>query len=776
MSTSEVQIGKELYEFGRFRADPARRLLLRDGDAIALTPKAFQLLLTFLSRPNELVTKDELMKAVWPETFVEETNLSRNIFDLRKALGETGQNRIIITVPGRGYRFAADVRLISEPDRTIVAATRSKLQVQISETKPWAWIAIALAVMLLFATALTHLAPRRSALTEKDTVVVADFSNFTSDPVFDGTLRQGLEVQLEQSPFLSLVPEPRIRRTLAMMGRPADSKLVGETAREVCQRTGGTAVIDGSISALGTQYVLGLRARNCSTGNVLAEEQEQLARKEDVLNALSQIAIKFRTRLGESLSTVKEYSTPLAEATTPSLEALQAYTAGWQVHSLHGASAALPFFRKATDIDPRFAMAQASLGRIYADLDQLGLAADRITRAWQFRDRASEREKFFITSAYQTLVTGNLEVAQQTCEAWARAYPREALAHTMLAGIIHKRAGRYEQALVEAHKVIELSPDFWHGYYSQGVLNIYLGNMNEGESALRAAAARGLDADEFIMLAYDIDFLKGDRAGMEREAARARARPGGDNWISARESSVAAYSGHLHDARVITRRALAEAQQAGQPERAALWAAGAAVRESLLGDRKAAFEFARNALQLSHEREVQYGSALAFALAGETSRAQTLADDLEKQFPEDSSVRFNYLPTIRAVIALDRKAPQGAVELLQVAAPDELGIPLSAISGLFGALYPVYFRGQAYLAANKPLEAAAEFEKIIKHQGIVVSDPIAILAHLQLARAYASSGSLDNAKSEYGTFLAIWKDADRDLSILKQAEAEYAKL
>jgi DNA-binding winged helix-turn-helix (wHTH) protein/tetratricopeptide (TPR) repeat protein len=777
MSASETQIGKELYEFGSFRVDTAKQLLLHEGEPVPLTPKAFQLLLVLVRRCNVIVTKDELMKSVWPDTFVEETNLSRNIFALRKALGETEQNRFIITVPGRGYRFSEHVRLISEPELTIVAASYSKVQVQVRETKPWAWILVAVAVVLAIAAGAVRIRmPRRAVLTEKDTVVLADFANSTSDPVFDGTLRQGMEVQLEQSPFLSLVPEQRIRRTLALMGQPADARLAGETAREVCQRTGAAVVVEGSIAPLGGDYVLGLRARNCRTGDVLDEEQEQVARKEDVLTALTHIASSYRSRIGESHTSVQEYSTPLAEATTPSLEALKAYSAGWQIHAVHGASASLPFFQRATEIDPEFAMAHASLGRMYADLDQLGLAAASIARAWQLRERASDREKFFITSNYQILVTGNLEAAQQTCEAWARAYPRESLPHNALAGIVHKTPGRYDKALAETSKAIELDPYFWVGYYSLGVLNVYLGRLDDGDAALRAAAARGLDADEFIMLAYDIDFLKDDRAGMEREAARARARPGGENWMSAREAFVAAYSGHLQNARIISDRAVAQAQQAGQPERAALWAAGAAIREALYGNKEGATEWAHATLKLSTDREVEYGSALAFAIAGDSSHAQALADQMEKQFPEDTAVRFSYLPTLRAVLALNRAEPQQAVALLQVAAPHELGIPVSAISGLFGALYPVYVRGQAYLAGNKPTEAAAEFQKILDHRGIVVNDPIGALAHLQIGRAYAVAGDKAKAQAAYQTFLALWKDADADIPIFKQAKAEYVKL
>ena len=769
---------KQLYEFGPFRLDPEKELLLRGSENVPLTPKTFQILLVLMRHSKVVVTKDDLLKTVWPDTFVEEANLSRNIFLLRKALGETPQDhQYIVTVPGRGYRFAEDVQLVPERELSIVAASHTKIQVQVKETSNWRWIAVATVIVLAVGAGAFRLFSHRSpVLSEKDTVVLADFTNSTGDPVFDGTLRQGMAVQLEQSPFLSLVSEQRIRQTLALMGRSADARLSGNVAREVCERTGAVAVIEGSIAKLHSQYVLGLRTKNCHTGDVLDEEQEQMAREEDVLDALSHIASKFRTRIGESLTTIEKYSTPLAEATTPSLEALKAYSAGWQVHAVHGASAALPFFRRATEIDPQFAMAHASLGRIYADLDQHDLAADSTARAWQLRDRASDRERFFITSNYEILVTGNLEAAQQTCEAWARAYPREARPHSALAGIIHKAPGRYEAALAEAKKTIELEPDFWVGYYSLGANNVYLGRLEEGESALRASTARGLDADEFIMLAFEIAFLKGDQAAMEHEAAQARARAGGENWISAREALVAAYSGRLKEARSISHIAVVQAQQAGEPERASLWAAGAAVREALFGNKKAATEWAHSALKLSNDREVEYGAAMAFALSGDSSRAQALTDELEKRFPEDSSVRFNYLPTIRAVLALSRTKPEAALEILQVASPHELGIPFSVISGLFGALYPVYVRGQAYLAANKPAEAAAEFQKILDHRGIVVSDPIGALARLQLARAYARSGDPTRAKSGYQAFLTLWKDADPDLPILKQAKTEYAKL
>ncbi len=778
MSANEGQRVKELYEFGPFRVDSEKEILLRAGDPIPLTPKTFQILLVLVRHSKEVVTKDDLMKAVWPDTFVEEANLSRNIFMLRKALGESPQDhRYILTVPGRGYRLAENVRLVPEQELSIVAANHSKIEVRVEETKPWGWIAVAgILLLVVAAVTLRFFLHRGTVLSEKDAVVLADFANSTGDSVFDGTLRQGMAVQLEQSPFLNLISDQRIRHTLHLMGRSADAALTPELAREICERTGSAAVLEGSIARLGSQYVLGLRAMSCRTGDILDDEQAQATRKEDVLNALSQIASKFRSRVGESLSTIQQHDTPLAEATTASLEALETYSMAWKVHSSSGATAALPLFRQATEIDPNFAMAHAALGRMYADLDESDLSAESTTRAWQLRDRTSDREKFFITAGYQTLVTGNLEKAQQTCEAWAQTYPREALPHTQLSGYINKAAGQYEKAAAEARKAIELDPDFAMGYFNVAVNNVYLDRLGEAENALRRAAGRGLETDEFIMLEYDIDFLRGDQVGMEREAARARGRSGGENWISNKEAFALAYSGHLQQARAMSHRAVDHARQAAQQERAGLWESGAAVREAFFGNTSEARKRAMAALELSKDREVEYGAAFALARSGDFSQAQALANGLERQFPEDTSIRFSYLPALHARLALNHGDVSKAIELLQVAIPHELGAPRSSIHALFGALYPVYVRGEAYLALHQGAEAATEFQKILDHRGIVDSDPIGALAHLQIGRAYALQGDSAKAKAAYQDFLTLWKDADPDIPILKEAKAEYSKL
>jgi DNA-binding winged helix-turn-helix (wHTH) protein/predicted Zn-dependent protease len=772
MSASENQRLKKIYEFGPFRVDPEKEILLRAGEPVQLTPKTFQILLVLVRHNEEVVTKDDLMKAVWPDTFVEEANLSRNIFMLRKALGESPKDhQYILTVPGRGYRLAESVRLLPEQELSIVAANHSRVQVQVEQTKPWGWISVAL-ILLLAVAAGTFRFPwhRATVLGEKETVVLADFANSTGDSVFDGTLRQGMAVQLEQSPFLSLISDQRIQHTLRLMGQSADARLTPNLAREICERTGSAAVLEGSIASLGSQYVLGLRAKNCRTGDILDEEQVQAARKEDVLNSLSQIASKFRTRVGESLSTIEKHDTPLAEATTTSLEALEAYSAAWKVHDSRGATAAMPLFKRATEIDPNFAMAHASLGRMYADIDELDLSAESTSRAWQLRDRTSDRERFFITASYEALVTGNLEEARQTCETWAQTYPRDALPRIMLSGYLNKVAARYGRAAAEAREAIELDPDFAVGYYNLAVNYAYLDRLEEAENTLQRGAGRGLEIDEFVMLEYDIAFLSDDEEGMKREATRARERSG-ESWISNKEAFALAYSGHLQLARTMSRRAVEQAQQAAQRERAGLWEAGAAVQEAFFGNASEARKKAEAAFKLSKDREVEYGAAVALARANDSSRSETLANDLAKRFPEDTCVTFSYLPTLRAMLALNHGEYSKVGDILHAAVPYELGVRAN-----FGTLYPVYLRGEAYLALRQGAEAAVEFQKVLSHRGIVVSDPIGALARWQLGRAYAMQGDTAKAKAAYRDFLTLWKDADRDIPILTQAKAEYAKL
>jgi len=642
--------------------------------------------------------------------------------------------------------------------------------------KRWKVIVPAVAVMLALSVAGYFYLHRTPRLTDKDTIVLADFTNTTGDPLFDGTLRQGLAVQLEQSPFLSLVSDQRIQQTLRLMGQSPDARLTPEIAREICERTASTAVLDGSIASLGSQYVLGLRARDCRTGDVLAEEQVETARKEDVLDALGQIASKFRTRVGESLTTVEKHNTPLEMATTSSLEALKAYSTGMRVSFSRGFSGALPHFKRAVEIDPQFAMAYASMGLMYSNLGESVLSIESTSKAYQLRDRASDRERFFITTLYDREVTGNLEKEQQTLQLWAQTYPRDRDAHGLLSGFASQGSGQYEKSIEEANIALGIDPDFAPGYVNVAFAYFYLDRLAETEEAIQRAAEYKHESPELLLLRYYLAFLKGDTLGMDSVAAMARGKPELEDWMLHAGALVEARSGRVQAAGRMSRRALDMAQQAGQRERAATYQAAEAVWEAFFGNALAARQSATAALQLSNGRDVEYGAAFALALAGDPSRAQTLANDLERRFPEDTSVQFNYLPALRALLALNHGEPAKAIDLLKVAVPYELAVPAVDFYAFFGGLYPVYVRGLAYLAAHQGAEAATEFQKILDHRGIVVSDPIGALAHLQLGRAYALAGDTAKAKAAYQDFLQLWKDADPDITILKDAKGEYGKL
>jgi DNA-binding winged helix-turn-helix (wHTH) protein/Tfp pilus assembly protein PilF len=773
---------KGVYEFGDFRLDTRDSTIESAGHSLSIAPKALDLLIVLVENCGRIVDKQELMKKIWPDTFVEDNNLAFNISVLRKLFGESGASpRYIETIPKRGYRFIADV--VRVPDELSVmngspAPVASPAYVAEPPPAParsaqWRILAGALFIVAA-AGILTSRFHRVPKLTDRDTIVLADFVNKTGEPVFDGTLQQGITVQLEQSPYLRLISEGRIRQTLRLMGQRAGAPLTTELARDLCQRTGSAAVVEGSIASLGTQYVVGLRAVNCVSGDVLDNEQLQAGEKNDVLNSLSQIVRNFRSRVGESPASLSHNDTPLAEATTPSLEALKAYTTGLKVHFSTGARTALPLFRRAVEIDPEFAMAYSYLGRMYANLNESDLAAESIRRSWQLRDRVSDREKFQIDTRYEALLTGNLEETRQTCEAWVRTYPRDPQPHIGLSNY-YQSVGQYGKAAAEAEKAIGIDPDFSSGYGSLALNDIYLDRLGDAGETLRRAAARGLEIDEFAMLRYRIAFLDGDETGMERIAARAREQSGAENWIYSGQAFTLAYSGRLRQARNLSQLAAEQATLAGQRERAGLWEAGAALREAFFGNNAAAAKRGSAALMLSKDREAEYGAAFAFALAGYASSSLQLANDLEKRFPEDTSVRFSYLPSLRSLLALNSREISKALELLQTAIPSESGVPRAA-DGLFGALYPVYVRGLAYLAAHQGAEAAIEFQKILDHRGIVASDPVGALVHLQIGRAFALSGDKAKAKTAYQDFLTLWKDADPDIPVFREARAELAKL
>ena len=618
--------------------------------------------------------------------------------------------------------------------------------------------------------------PRAPKVTRKSKVVLGEFENRTGDPVFDGILRQGLSVQLEESPFLTLVSDQQVQRVLRFMNRPPQTRLTPEVAQEICERTGGAAVLEGSIASLGGHYVLWLRARNCRIGDILGQEQAQAGSKEEVLNALTGIAEQIRARLGESLTTIRENSTPLEEATTPSLEALKVYTAARNAVYARGLAAAIPHLQRAIAIDPQFAMALADLGFYFWNMGQTDVGAEYVRRAYEFRDRVSERERFFILFLYDRQVTGNLQKELEILESWAQAHPRDFLPWGLMGGWGTRGTGQYEKGIQTAEQALRLNPDITPAYANLVEHNLGLGRFAEAGAALQRAAVRKLEVPLFLVGRYYLAFLQGDAEGMKREIDRARGNLEAEGWMSHNEALVLARCGQMRNARVQWRHTIELAQQAGEREKAAIYQAAESVCEAHFGDGDRAKERARAALELGKGRDVEYAAAFALALSGDSTGSQRLAEDLAKRFPEDTPVQFEYLPTLRALLALSRKAPLEAIERLQTALPYDLAMPGTAFFAKFGGLYPAYVRGQAYLEAGRGGEAAAEFEKVLDHRGIVLADPIGALAHLQLGRAYVLSGEDDRARGAYRDFLTLWKDADPDIPVLKQAAAEYAKL
>ena len=447
-----------------------------------------------------------------------------------------------------------------------------------------------------------------------------------------------------------------------------------------------------------------------------------------------------------------------------------------KVLSSTGSAAAVPFFKHAVEIDPKFAMSYAMLGRVNGSIGENVLSAESTAKAYELRDRASDKEKFFISASYDRQVTGNLQKAEQTCELWLQAYPRDRSPHGFLAGLIYPLIGKYEDSVAEAKTTIGLDPDFFVGYAILAGSDLALGRTDEAENVLQQASQRKLEVSDFSILRHDIAFLKGDKAGMEREASQAVGKPELEASLSNAEASVLAYSGRLEEARKISRRATDMARQANRREVAAHYEADAAVREAFFGNASIARQRAMAALGLSNSGNLKYGVAFVLALSGDSSRSQTLADDLATRFPENTRLVSTYLPTLRALLALNHHEPSKAVELLQTTNPYELGTGILASSMRLGSLYPAYVRGEAYLASRQGRGAVVEFQKILDHRGIVISDPIGALAHLQIGRAYAMAGDSTRAKAAYQDFLTLWKDADSDIPILKQAKAENARL
>ena len=821
---------QKLLRFGVFELNLETEELSKSGVVVKLPPQPFKLLALLASHAGQIVARNEIQEQLWVgETFVDfEHGVNKCINQIRTALGDNADRPLYIeTLPRRGYRFVAPVLSetvpapqpkVIEPDsdkcsplpvliggRTRAATATAELAVASlpnavldgkTAAEPatevdaaqqtrfrwsrarFAWIGLAVLVVAAAGGGLYwRWRPHKVlALTDKDTIVLADFDNKTGDPVFNDTLKQGLAIQLEQSPFLELISQGKVNQTLKLMGRSTGDFVTPEIAREVCQRTGSKAMLAGAIAALGSQYVIGLKAVDCNTGDVLAETQEQAPGKEAVLKALDAAAISLRGKLGESLSSVQKYATPLAEATTPSLEALQAYSQGREASFVKGHDSAMPSYQRAVELDPNFASAYAAISGVYNLRGEVGLAAENARKAYELRQKVSERERLHIEASYYVTATGELEKAAQVLDLYQQTYPRDFWPWAE-SGFVSAGLGNWEKALGGAREAIRLEPKIGVDYTILAICYANLNRLDEAEAAYKQAEEHKIGSDGLLPGRYLLAFLKGHTAKMARLVSAAMGKPGTEDVLLGMQADTEGWYGRLKNAGELTRRAMDSALHNDAKEAAALTQATAALREVEAGYGRRARDDADAALKLAPNRDVRAKAALALARAGDTERAEKLAAELDKAFPLDTIVQRYWLPTIRAAVALQHKEPNRAVEQLKAASPIELG--QSAQDNVF--LCPVYLRGEAYLMLGDGNAASAEFQKFIDHYGLVVNFPWGALARLGLARAYAleamtDPGAHDKARAAYQDFLTLWKDADPDVPILIQAKAEYAKL
>ena len=652
-----------------------------------------------------------------------------------------------------------------------------------------AYVAAAIVSALLLAAGLYYRSQHGRHLTEKDTVVLADFANSTGDPVFDDTLKTALNVSLRQSPFLNLLSDSQVAKTLQHMTLPASAKLTPEVTRELCQRAGSKAYIAGSIGSLGSEYVLGLKTVNCQNGDTLAQQQITATRKEKVLDALGEAAAKLRGGLGESLATVQRFDVPLAEATTSSLEALKAYSLGLKTSNERGSTAALPYDQRAIELDPTFAMAYLAVGVDYSGEAETGRAAEYFKKAFQLRQNTSERERLRIEAEYYSGVTGELDKAAQTYREEIENYPRRSGAYNNL-GNVYAALGQYQKAEEMLRQSKQMSPASSADYGNLGNILLAMQRFDEAEKVVQEAQARKLEDDIVAMASYALAFLKSESQGRAEDVRWFNTKPEYENDGLSLDADTAAYTGRLKQARALTRKAVDSGMHSDNKESAALWLENAALREAAFGNPAEARRALVEGLKLAPASPgARAEAALASAIAGDAATAELLARDLARDFPLDTHMQHLWLPSARAQLALDRKDPAAAIGLLQ-STPQSGGGQLEfgqiSFTLNISCLYPVYVRGEAYLAAGQSSAAAAEFHKILDHSGIVWNCWTGALARLGVARANAvqsrtSQGAdADSARvralAAYKDFLTLWKNADPEIPILKQAKAEYAKL
>ena len=787
---------------GVFEGDLRAGELRQDNGAVLVLPdQPLQILRILIEADGEMVTRDEICQRLWPDDTVVEFDHSINtaIKKLRRALVDSGDEpHYIGTIAKRGYRLLVPVERIGteedgpvEPNQTAGPSTRAEalgrddtrvdkspsvgqLIAEPRRRSGWKWITATAVVVCAAAIGgilywRTHRAPK---LTGRDTIVLADFENKTGDPVFDDTLQQALSIQLEQSPFLNVLSDRKVRATLKLMNR-AGEQLSEDVGREICVRTGSKATLVGSIAASGHEYVIDLRAVSCDLGNSIAEVQERAADKQGVLTAVDKAAKQLRNELGESLGSIDRYAVPLQEASTPSLDALRAYSMGLKTRMTKGSRAAIPFYQRAVEIDPNFAIAYNALAVVSRNVNDFQREEEYARKAYQLRDRASERERFAIQANYYERVTREMDKAAQTYELWQSRYPRDFRPAAGL-GSVYCYLGNMEKYLEQARAMMRLDPNFYGSY--ENLANAYenLNRLDEAEEVLKEAEQHRLGGPALLMDRYELAFLKGDRAEMTELAVALKGVPGLEDPLFAMLGDTEAWYGRFKNARELGHQAIEFAERNNDKETAAFYLAGQALSRAPAGNRLQTRADAAAALKLSQSLNTKTTSALALAQAGDMTTAKTLAAELDKAYPLSTAVQEYWLPTIEAAIALQAKDGHRAVHALEKTSAIELGT-------VGPYLCPAYVRGEAYLMVGDGQAAAREFHKFIEHYGTVSYFTWGALARLGLARAYAleaqtDPAARDKARTAYQNFLTLWKDADPDIPIYQQAKAEYAKL
>jgi DNA-binding winged helix-turn-helix (wHTH) protein/tetratricopeptide (TPR) repeat protein len=808
----------QVVRFGPYEANFVEGELRKRGILLKIQAKPLAILQILVSSHGKIVTREELRKTLWQDdVFVDfEKNLATAVNKLRTVLNDSREApHYIETIPRRGYRFLVPVEngngkprdpVLTEkisgngisgdkilenhaPDASLVSVPLSSWRAFLFGPKRRIWIPVAAGVglsLFLLAGAFS-ISGNKTRLQEKDTIVLADFANSTGDPIFDDGLRTALAISLRQSPFLNVLSDNQVASTLKLMTYPADTRLTPDIVRDLCRRTGSKAYVSEAIASLSTEYVLELKAVSCGTGETLAQERAIAASKDGVVDALGSATTKIRGKLGEALATVQSLDVPLEQATTPSLEALKAYTLAQKTAHENGAAQSLPYCHRAIQLDPNFAMAYEAAGVHYFNLAEPARAAEYMTKAFELRENASQRERLKIMASYYSSVTGELDKAGQSYQQMIATYPRDVAAYNNL-GIILAEQGQYEKAAEVTRQGIAIAPDEVTLSENLTEYLLALHRFDEARGIIREEQPKKPDNYLFPAASYALAFFSSDLQAMAEQQEWFAGKPEYENFGLALASDTAAFGGRLRKANELTKRAVDSAVRADRKETGAIWEAIGAQREAAYGNPAEGRRFATVALKLAPGSEaVELQTAFAFALAGDTARAKSLARNAGERHPLDTQTQSLWLPVVQAQLELNRKDPASALKTLQPAVPPlEFGVIAFSANASGSCLYPTYLRGEAYLADGNGSAAASEFQKILDRGGIIWNCWTGALAHLGLARANvlqtrSSQGAEADAArvramTAYRQFLALWKNADSDIPVLKQAQSEYVQL